>query len=319
MAVADSGAPFAAGVPLLGDADVERLVPMADAIEALRAAFAEEAAGTGATMERTRILWDGGRLQAMGGYLARRGCAATKTWAVTPGGGQPVVVLFSLETGAILAIMESRYLSRLRTGAASGLATDLLAPPGASVCALVGTGRQAFAQAEALVAVRPIELIRVAARDAGRTRGFAATLEERLGVRAEAASGVAEATDGAPIVTAITNATMPVLNAAYLAPMAHVNGAGTILPAQCELATDVFAEASLVVVDSVEQASSEAGDLQAALSAGAVQKERLVSLADVVGGRVAWADGTTVFKSVGVGIEDVAVADAVWRAHVRRT
>lgn len=312
---------FPAGVDLLDDARVLELARMPDLIRTLETAFHEEADGDALTMERTRVIWDDGRLQAMGGYLRGRGCAAVKTWAITPGGGQPVVVLFSGEDGRIGCIVEAARLSQLRTGAASGVATDALALAGASTLALIGSGRQAFQQAAAVAAVRPLTRVLVAGRDFEKAGRFAADLSERLGIPAEAVREPAEAAAHAEIVTLITKATDPVIAASDLRPGTHVNGAGTILPTQCEMASDVFARADLVAVDSPTQAAEEAGDLRRALADGAVEQADLRPLCEVVAGRASRRSETdiTVFKSVGVGLEDAAIAEHLWRAHREAT
>src|SRR3712207_2002695 len=108
---------------------------MPDAVDALERAFAEEARGSAASMERTRVVWQGGRLQALGGYLDGEGFAAVKCWTVVGRAGHPVVALFSTRDGSLQALMDATELGRLRTGAASGLATKLLAGPEARTLA----------------------------------------------------------------------------------------------------------------------------------------------------------------------------------------
>lgn len=294
---------------------IAELISMPEAVAALERAFAEEAEGSAGSMERTRVLWDGGsRLQALGGYLDGAGFAAAKCWTVAGGKGHPIVALFSSRDGSLQALMDATELGRLRTGAASGLATKLLASPDASTLALIGTGRQAPTQAEAVAAVRKLEHIFAVGRDPERTASFARMLGERMGIPVEPSTNVAAATRHADIVTAITNAEEPVVTADDLQPGTHVNGAGAILPRMQELDASIFARAEAVVVDSPEQAAREAGDIQQALESGAVERDRLVPLSQAVadGPRDA-SDGITVFKSVGVGLEDVALATLAWQ------
>lgn len=299
--------------PYLTDAQVVELISMPDAVAALEGAFAEEARSSAASMERTRVLWEGGRMQALGGYLDGAGYAAVKCWTVAGGSGHPVLALFSTRDGSLQALMDATELGRLRTGAASGLATKLLSSPEASTLALIGTGRQAPTQAEAVAAVRKLERIFAVGRDPDRTAAFARSLAERMGIPVEASTDVAAATRHADIVTAITNAETPVLTAEDLAPGTHVNGAGTILPRMCELDPGVFARAATVVVDSPEQAGREAGDLRQALESGAISADELLPLsAAVVDPPRRSSDDVTVFKSVGVGLEDAALAALAW-------
>jgi len=306
--------------PYLTNEQIVELISMPEAVDALERAFAEEAQGSAGSMERTRVLWDGGgRLQALGGYLDGAGFAAAKCWTVAGGKGHPIVALFSSRDGSLQALMDATELGRLRTGAASGLATKLLASPDASTLALIGTGRQAPTQAEAVAAVRKLERIFAVGRDPERTATFAGMLSERMGIPVEASTSVEAATRHADIVTAITNAEEPVVTAGDLQPGTHVNGAGAILPRMQELDAGVFAQAEIVVVDSPEQAAREAGDIQQALETSAVERDQLIPLSQAVAdGPRGAGDGITVFKSVGVGLEDVALATLAWQTSQSR-
>lgn len=312
------------GTPLnealvLSNEDIARLVSMSDAIDALERAFRDEAAGRAKTMERTRIVWDGRRMQALGGYVESGGSAAVKTWLVTERGAQPTLVLFSLEDGSVLGLMEAVELGRIRTGAASGLATRHLSAPDADVLLLVGTGRQAFAQAAGVAEVRSLRKILVAARDRERTASFAARLEEELGIQTEPAASIPKAAAEAAVVCTVTSAREPVLFGTHLAPGAHVNAAGAIAPGAREVDDDVFERADRVIVDSVEQAREESAELASAVAAGALRWEDVAPLHEaIVSGSERPTGAVTVFKSLGVGLEDAAIAQLAWeRSHAR--
>jgi ornithine cyclodeaminase/alanine dehydrogenase-like protein (mu-crystallin family) len=304
----------ALGAIVLADTDIARLVTVPDAVEALAAAFADEAAGRAATMSRTRVGWDGGRMQSLGGYLLREGCSAVKSWTVTPGGAQPTVLLFSLQDGRLLAVLEAAELGRIRTGAASGVATRALARADATTLLVVGTGRQAMSQVAGVLHVRPIDEVLVVGRDAHRTEQFAERVRQWFGVRCEPVSSVAAAASRADVITTITNARTPVLSAGDLHPGVHLNAAGSIAPGACEVDPLAFARADHVVVDSVAQAIDESAELQRAHAEHGLDYERLEPLhAALHAGANRSREAISIFKSLGVGLEDVAVAALAYR------
>jgi ornithine cyclodeaminase/alanine dehydrogenase-like protein (mu-crystallin family) len=301
-------------VPTFSDADVAELVPMVDAVGALERAFSDAAAGRAKNMARTRIVWDGHRMQALGAYVESGRCAVVKSWLVTEHGAQPTVILFSTEDGSVLALMEAVQLGRLRTGAASGLAARYMTPPDADVLLVVGTGRQAFSQVEGIASVRPLRKVLIAARDPERTAAFAERIGQELELDAEPVGSVAEGAGRARIISMISSAREPILAAADLPSQVHVIAAGAIAPGSREVDSSVFADAGVVVADSVEQAREESAELQTAVDEGALRWEDVVELSAVVAGTASIApDGLTVFKSLGVGLEDAAAAELVWR------
>jgi ornithine cyclodeaminase/alanine dehydrogenase-like protein (mu-crystallin family) len=222
-------------------------------------------------------------------------------------------MLYDAETAKPLALFEANWLGQIRTGAATGLATDLLARTDARVLALIGTGFQARSQMDAVLAVRAIEEVRVWSR---KTENRASFVREYDGhgtrvVEAECAESAVRAAD---IVVTMTNARDPVLDAGWVRPGTHVNAAGSNIASRRELPGDLVESASLIVADSVEQARIEAGDLLLALGTGD-WGDRVVELRTLPGRR--HKDDITIFKSVGLGLEDVAVAGPVYETAVR--
>ncbi len=298
----------------LTDADVAALVPMPLAVQALAEAFRDEASGTAQTLQRTRVSWEGGRVQALGGYLGSRGCAAVKSWVATPNGAQPTLLLFSASDGRLLAIMDAAELGRIRTGAASAVATRALAREDATVLLVIGTGRQAAAQVAGALCVRPITRVLVAARDPAKTAQFAAELAERFGVAAGAAESVEAGAAEADVITAVTNAVEPVLRREWLRPGTHVNAVGAIVPWAVEVDPAIFAAAEVLAVDSPAQAAEESAELRAAAERHGLAPADLRPLHEIVTvGYRRGPDAITVFKSLGIGLEDVAVAELAWR------
>jgi ornithine cyclodeaminase len=300
-------------VVLLSDADVRSLVSVPDAVEALEDTFRDEALGDSQTLKVTRLMWDNGRMQALGGHVAARRCAAVKSWVVTANGAQPTLVLFSTVDGRVLAIMEAAELGRIRTGATSGVATRHLARSDASVLLLIGTGRQAMAQAAAAAYVREFSQILVVARDPTKTEHFADEIGERLGVRARAVPSVAEAAADADVITAVTNASTPVLMRSMVKPSAHVNAVGAVIPNSIEVDPALFAASDLVVVDSVAQAMGVSAEINTAIEEHGLAPETIVPLHAIVSGEQAPTLGLTIFKSLGVGLADCAIAELAWR------
>lgn len=319
------------GVLALTREDVRRLVPMADAIDLMKRAFAELSAGRVDSPLRTVIpvpeangdaLFMPARVPAMDAL----GLKVVAVFKENPARDLPtihaIVCLLDPETGQPLAIMDGTYLTALRTGAVSGAATDLLARPDSRVLAVIGAGAQGATQMAAVCAVRPIE--RIVAVD--REEAVFARLRETLArdwpdllPRLETTTDAAAAVRAADIVCTATTALTPVFDDADLRPGSHVNAVGAFTPEMQELPAATVARAT-VVVDAVEAALAEAGDLIVPLREGLVERAHFsrelgMVAAGTAPGRTS-ADEVTLFKSVGNAVQDVVVARrAVERAR----
>jgi alanine dehydrogenase len=223
------------------EADVVAIMDMPRAIEALETGLRAEAQGTAANMTKTHVEWsvhgEHATLHAIGAAFPAAGIVGTKTWAHTPGGATPLLILYDAATGALKAIVEAFALGQLRTGAASGVATRWLAAATADELALIGTGKQSLTQVAAVAAVRRLKRVRVFGRDAGRRARAAARVREELGLDAVEATTVEDAVRGAPIITAVTRAREPFLHASMVSRGAHINAVGAIVPSGAEIAT----------------------------------------------------------------------------------
>jgi alanine dehydrogenase len=294
----------------IGEDEVRRLLSLREAIDVLASGYRAQAAGAASSMARAHLRSGEAILHAVGGSIAAAGIAGTKTWLYTPGGAAPLLVLFSLEDGRVAGLIEAFALGQMRTAGTSGLATRLLAREDASTLALIGTGKQAFAQAEAVVTVRPIEEIRVVGRDPDRRGAIASRLRAGLGVAVSEFAEVAPAVDGAAIVTTITRAAEPLLGPQTLAAGTHINAVGAIVPSRRELDEGAVARADTVVVDSLAQAREDAGELRAAVDAGLLSWPEVRGLDEVIDATSATLRGpgdVTLFKALGVGLSDVAL------------
>jgi ornithine cyclodeaminase/alanine dehydrogenase-like protein (mu-crystallin family) len=304
---------------ILSAADVRRAVPMIAAVDAVAAAFAQLAAGQAVVPLRTPIAQEqhGSHTFFMPALLGASGELGMKVVSVFPHNperhGLPVihalVVLVDAATGQPLAAMDGRFLTALRTGAASGAATRLLARPDARVLALFGAGAQAPHQVHAVCAVRPIERVLIVNRSRERAERLAESLRED-GLAAEVAlADASSALRQADVVCCATSAHTPVFDDADLRPGTHVNGVGSFTAHMAEVPAATVARAR-VVVDQRAAAWAEAGDLVAARDAGLLSDERIVELGAVISGLAPGrADEAeiTFFKSVGNAAQDVAV------------
>jgi ornithine cyclodeaminase/alanine dehydrogenase-like protein (mu-crystallin family) len=274
---------------------------MPEAIAVLRDAFAAWKAGRAGNQVRRRMfLPEGAVLHSMAGWLD--GYFGTKIYSTHPKTGAWFVFhLFDAATAAPLAQFEANYLGQIRTGAASGLATDLLGNPHAKSLAVIGAGFQARSQVDAIRVVRPNVEVRVWSRSRDKREAFA---REKDATACETAE---EAVRGADIVCTATMAREPVLEYSWLKPGALVNAIGSNNPSRRELPAEIVESAGLVAADSVEACLAEAGDLLMAK----IDWNRVVDLKDLQPG---WnPDRISVFKSVGLGLEDVAVAAHIYR------
>jgi len=300
---------------LLTEQDVARLLPMDLALEAVEEAFRWQGQGKVVNRPRVRLKVPGGLLHVMPAAAPEARVMGLKAYATTRGGARFVVLLFSAESGELLAVMEADRLGQMRTGAASGVATRYLARPDAETVGIYGTGWQARSQLEAVSAVRKIREVRAYGRDPERRQAFAREMAGRLGVPVIPVERPEEAARGASILVTITNSRTPVLQGAWLEPGAHVNAAGSNALERAELDVEAVRRAALIVVDSLEQARLECGDLVAPIEQGATRWEAIRELGEVVAGNHPGRPGPeaiTLFESQGVAMEDVAVAVRVW-------
>ena len=286
----------------LTEADVAGILDMDTAIAAVSDIFRLQARGEVVPMQKTHVRWGAGHtLHAIGAVSSAAGSVATKTWAHTAGGAEPLLVLWDAETGVLQAVVEAFVLGQFRTAAVTGLATGLLAAPGARRMAMIGSGRQALPQVAAVAAVRQLDEVRVFSPTSPHREALVARIEEELGLRARACESVHEAVDGAHIITLATRATEPVLSAAAVGQGVHVNAIGAITPERVEVAADLVDRAEIIVVDDAAAARELSSELRG--------REPLVALSHLVGedARRSPARDLTLFKALGTGSADLAL------------
>lgn len=282
--------------------EVRQHLSMRECVRLMRETFAALRAGTAINQPRRRMYLPAGSvLHSMAGATDKY--FGTKFYSANPKyGAYFFFFLFDAETAKPLAQFEANYLGQIRTGAASGYATDVLAKPDATSLAIIGSGFQAETQLAAMRAVRNFTDVRVWSRSEEKRNRFAA----EHGVRATATAE--EAVRGADVVVTATWAKDPVIDAAWIAPGTHVNAMGSNQPARRELPSDLIARADLIACDSIEVAKIESGDLL--LAPVDWNDLRIVDLAQVE--QRPGGDPITIFKSNGLGVEDVVAAAYIY-------
>ena len=305
---------------VLSGADVRRALPMAEAVAAMKEAFRELSAGKAVAPPRTRMRIEEGRgdvlvMPAYSPSASRVGLKVITLFERNRDLGLPFIQALALVldggTGTPLAVMDGTALTAIRTGAASGAATDLLARRDVRKVAVFGAGLQARSQLEAVRAVRPLVEAAVFDPDRARAAEFAAWAGRELGLAASAAATPAEALSGAGVVCTATTSGTPVFADGDLAAGVHINAVGSYKPRIREVPPETVVRA-LVFVDEREAAWEEAGDLIMPLESGLITRGHVrAELGEVVAGDKPGrlrADDVTLFKSVGLAVQDLAAA-----------
>lgn len=307
---------------ILTETDVAEVLSMREAIRLVEQAFALHSDGRAALPPRIALKLSGeaGAFRVMAASLPEMGAFGLKTLSGIPGKRRIgstyfVMLLFDSVTGAFTAMLPATHITGVRTGAAGGVAAKYLAKPDARVLGVFGVGVQGRAQIEAIRAVRPIETVKVFDLDLERA-GAVAHMLEAGGVSARVASDAREVVLGSDIVVSATTATEPVVLGQWLEPGVHVNAIGANSPTKRELDRVALQKARLVL-DFREQVLIEAGDLIEALEAGDIAPSAVeLELGDIITGKQPGRrspEEVTVFKSVGVAFQDVAVAAWVYQ------
>lgn len=334
-------APRASSIPLrvnssdsrivvLGHRDIPPLLPMAECIEVMAAALATLARGDAVLPLRPMLrLPDSSNIFAlMPAYLGEPRAVGVKAITVFPRNHgtevdphQGAVLLFEAERGRLLAVLDATTITAIRTAAVSGVATRLLANEDAGDLAILGAGAQGRMHLEAMAAVRPIRRLRVWSRTPAHARALAQEGADRYGLDAAASPTARDAVAGASIICTTTASHEPVLEGAWIAPGAHVNAVGACIPTTRELDSAAVARARLFV-DRRESALAEPGDILVPLREGAITPRHIVAEIGellLAGGRGGRHDGgeITLFKSLGLAIEDLAAAHHVYTRAAR--
>jgi len=315
---------------LLSRKDVQNLLGMPDAIRIVEEAFKQLALGQVLMPQRSviHVGAHGGVYLGMpayiGGDLDALAIKIVSVYANNPAKHQLPTTIGTLllndpRTGAPLAVMDAGYLTAVRTGAVSGVATKYLARANAARVGVFGAGVQARTQLEGVCAVRKIRSAAVYDSDASRAREFAQEMSQRLGVSVAAVPEARAAVEGMDVILTASSAGQPIFDGAWLTPGQHINGVGSHSPKARELDTATIVR-SKVVPDLPDACLAEAGDILIPLSEGAITKAHLYAgLGEIVAGlkpgRVNEHE-ITLFKSVGLALQDVATASFVYKKAI---
>lgn len=291
------------------EADVRALVDMRGAISAVREAFIEQAAGRAQNQPRQRASFWGSRLNVLTAGAAT-GRFALKAYAGTKAPTVYHVLLYDNAHG-LVAIIEAKRLGQLRTGAASAVATERLAPQGALRLGCIGAGTQAAAQLEALLALHSYEAVQVFARDRSRLAAFCALMSEKSGVLISSAESADACARDSNVLVLATTSRVPVISDAAIIGAKHINAVGANAAIRSELSTETYARASVIVTDDLEQARQEAGELVALEQEGRSRWSEVQELARIVSDPEPTGE-LSIFKSLGSGLEDLALASLVY-------
>ena len=312
---------------LLSETDIGSVLSMADGVRVVEEAFRQHFTGgvTGIPRISADLPGNGGAFRVMCAILPEMGFFGLKTLTGYPGRRLAhetyfALLLFSCDTGALRAIMAANRLTGIRTGAATGVAARYLSRADSSVLGIIGAGVQARYQVSALKEVRPLTEVRIFDVDFTKAEAFAREIELDLQVVARAVAHAREAVTGCDLVVTATAAKAPVFDGRWLDDGSHVSGVGSNSPNKKELDNIVF-QRSRIVVDFKDQALQEAGDLQEALKMEAIQEDAIYAeLGEVVTGKKPGRQSDreiTLFKSVGMAIEDIATASFVYQQALK--
>jgi ornithine cyclodeaminase len=317
-------------VLIVNQPEVLSLLPMGECMEVMVHTLAELARGE-ALLPLRSIMWLPEKVGALGmmpAYLKAAEVLGLKVISVFPGNHgtefdthQGAVMLFEAKNGRPLAVIDATEITAIRTAATSGVATKLLARDDAGDLAILGSGTQATKHLEAMLLARPIRRVRVWSRNPAHAAGFAEREVRQRGVMVEPVATAEEAVRGADLICTTTGSPDPVLRGEWITPGAHINAVGSSVPFARELDTRAVA-GSRLFVDRRESTINEAGDFLFPKKEGAIGDDHIQGeIGELLIGRVAGrrsANEVTLFKSLGLAIEDLASAHHIYTKAIQR-
>lgn len=313
---------------ILNEGEVEELLSMEACIAVMEQTFADWATGAAVQPLRTAIPIAPTKVFGlMPAHLRKSGVVGAKVITVYPENhamGMPshqgVVLVFNQEDGRLQAVVDGTSITAVRTAAVSAVATRLLARQDASTLAILGSGAQAKSHLEAMLLVRPIRHVKVWSRNRDHADRFAEEMRARFTPSIETCSTVSDAVAGADVICTVTSANQPILDDAFVTPGVHINAVGACQKDERELTSNLVAQSEFYV-DSLEAAMHEAGDYLFPLAEGRIGEKHIRGeLGDVLLGNIParqHADSVTVFESLGLAVEDLAVARFLYEEATR--
>lgn len=311
-------------IRIINQLEIQQLLSMGECIDLMSRAL--EALVQGKAIQPLRSILQlpetAGALGVMPGYLATEGAIGAKIITVFPSNQesgldshQGAILLFENRQGRLLSIMDASSVTAIRTAAVSGLATRLLARPDSSRLAILGSGVQARSHLEAMLAVRPIEKVKIWSRTVERARKLAREGSDQFGISVTSAESARSAVEDADIICTTTSSPVPVLQGEWIGEGTHINAVGSSAARTRELDTSAVVRSRLYV-DCRESALHEAGDFLIPKQEGALTDPHIIGeIGEIVTGRVEGRRSpteVTLFKSLGLAVEDVASARFIY-------
>ena len=310
------------------DKEVKKRLSMTECIEVMRDLFANQSQDTIINPLRTKMWLPNniGVLGMMPAYIKGLGVMGIKVITVFPdnykqglSSHQGQILLFETETGQLLGSFDASEITAIRTAAVSGLMTQLLSRPNATRLALIGTGEQAETHLEAVLSVRNIENVTVWSPRKEKMVAFAGNMSQKHNIKIELRDDIKKTVADADIICTLTPSQTPVLQSAWVKKGTHINAVGSSTPTARELDSTLIAQSKLYI-DNYEAALNEAGDILIPIQEGIISEKHIVG--DIIGllaqtciGRT-HDDEITIFKSLGLGIEDVATAFFIYQKQM---
>jgi ornithine cyclodeaminase/alanine dehydrogenase-like protein (mu-crystallin family) len=300
----------------LSEEDVHRLLTMDMALEGVEQGLRKLALDEAMNTPRARVQTDHAMLHIMSAAAKSLGYMGAKIYSTSrKTGSRFLLPLFDGKTGALVCLMQADYLGQMRTGAASGVATKYMALPDATEVGVYGSGKQARTQVQAVCRVRRVRQVQVYSPNEVNRRTFATEMSELCQTEVVPVPRPEMAAEKKDIIITATTSREPVLNGHWIAKGAHINAIGSNFLGKAELDTAAVRRCAVVVVDSKDQARIEAGDFQQPIEDGSLRWADVRELGQVIVGRYParrHPQDVTLFKSLGIAIEDVAVAARVY-------
>src|SRR5579863_6614755 len=301
---------------VLREEDVHAVLTMPDTIRVVEEAFSDLAQDKAINRPRIRMLEEHGVMHLLAASVPSMGAMGYKTYTVFRSGMRYVVMLFSTHDGHLLSIIEAEWLGTMRTGATSALATNYLARAESTVVGLLGAGQQAMLQLIGVCAVRKISSVNVYSRNLPACEQFCEKMSHGLKIPMRAVASPREAIEEADIVITATSSSTPVFPGEWLKQGCHINAIGSNWASRRELDLTTLQRCDLIFTDSCEQARWEAGDLIIPAEEGLLDWNSVHELADLVEGNSPHrqsADQITLYKGLGIALEDIATASLAYR------
>lgn len=312
----------------LSDNDVQRLITMREAIDAVEEAFKELYLGKAILPERTTLMLKNGSISQMSAYLEEANVAVTKVFGIFPKNAKynlpttvATLLVYDIETGKIAAVMDATYLTAIRTGAVSGVATKYLALKDSKKVGIIGCGAQGKTQLWAITEVRNIEKVYAYDKIEGAKKAFSDEMSKRLGIDIIPVDSSKDAVKDADIIITATTSADPVVRGEWVREGTHINAIGSYYPHARELDTETIVK-SKVIVDLKRAALEEAGDIIIPIKERVITEGHIYAeLGEIVSGKKPGRTDEkeiTIFKAVGLAIQDAAVAKLVFQKFVNR-